>query len=117
MNISLQSSKHNAQEDKYGRIKKESFEPPPFVTACMVYFGFYILLFLGYINQMFFVPKAATERNRDGYPALYDRFASFYSRYVYRRVRDCWNKPLCSVPGAEITLKDRITRDNGWTFE
>ncbi|GLV39974.1 lace [Carabus blaptoides fortunei] len=113
----IQSSKQNAYEDKYGRIIKESFEPPPFLTACLTYFGFYILMFLGYMNQVFFVPKVATERNRDGYPTLYDRFASFFSRYVYRRVRDCWNKPICSVPGAEVTLKDRITRDNGWTFE
>lgn len=37
--------------------------------------------------------------------------------YIYRRVRDCWNRPICSVPGAELTLKDRITPDYGWTFE
>lgn len=52
-----------------------------------------------------------------GYPPLYDAFESFYSRYVYRRIRDCWNRPICSVPGAEVTLKDRITKDYGWSFE
>lgn len=52
-----------------------------------------------------------------GYASLYESFETFYLRYVYRRVRDCWNRPVCSVPGAMITLKDRITRDNGWTFE
>lgn len=52
-----------------------------------------------------------------GYVPLYDNFEHFYLRYVYRRVRDCWNRPICSVPGAEVVLKDRITNDYGWTFE
>ncbi|XP_012217853.1 serine palmitoyltransferase 2 isoform X2 [Linepithema humile] len=38
-------------------------------------------------------------------------------RYVYRRVRDCWNRPICSVPGATLILKDRVTKDYGWTFQ
>jgi hypothetical protein len=31
----------------------------------MTYLGFYLLVFLGYINQLFFPPKVALERNRD----------------------------------------------------
>lgn len=74
-------------------------------------------MILGFINQLLFVPKVAKEKNREGYVNLYDAFESFYSRYVYRRVRDCWNRPICSVPGAELVLKDRITLDHGWTFQ
>ncbi|KAK9730022.1 Aminotransferase class I and II [Popillia japonica] len=99
------------------RVINESFEPPSFLTSCLTQLGFYILMFLGYISQAIFPPKVAKEENRDGYPPLYDRFSSFYSRYVYRRIKDCWNYPICSVPGAEIVLKNRITRDSGWTFE
>lgn len=79
--------------------------------------SFYILMFLGYLSQMLFPRKVTLEKNRKNYPPLFDKFSSFYSRYVYRRVRDCWNYPICSVPGAEVVLKERITRDNGWTFE
>lgn len=63
------------------------------------------------------MPKVAKEENREGYVTLYDAFESFYSRYVYRRVRDCWNRPICSVPGDEVTLKDRVTNDYGWSFQ
>ncbi|XP_014259415.1 serine palmitoyltransferase 2 isoform X2 [Cimex lectularius] len=98
-------------------LSKESFEQVPLYTAVMTYLGFYILMFLGYVNQLFFSPKVATEMNRDGYVPLYDRFERFYLRYVYRRVRDCWNKPICSVPGAEVVVKERVTHDYGWTFE
>lgn len=52
-----------------------------------------------------------------GYAPLYESFEQFYLRYVYRRIRDCWNRPICSVPGATVTLKDRSTKDHGWTFE
>ncbi|XP_005185110.1 serine palmitoyltransferase 2-like [Musca domestica] len=97
--------------------QKTSFEEVPLRTACLTYLGFYLLMILGYLNQLLFVPKVAKEKNRDGYVSLYDAFESFYSRYVYRRIRDCWNRPICSVPGAELTLKDRVTPDYGWSFE
>jgi hypothetical protein len=44
---------------------KESFEEVPLYTAVMTYLGFYLLMFLGYINQLFFSPKVAMEKNRD----------------------------------------------------
>lgn len=52
-----------------------------------------------------------------GYVRLYNAFEQFYFRYVYRRIRDCFNRPICGVPGAEVTLKDRVTKDRCWTFE
>lgn len=48
---------------------------------------------------------------------MYDVFESFYMRYVYRRIRDAFNRPVCSVAGAEIVLKERISKDSNWTFE
>lgn len=100
-----------------GESCKESYEPAPLIAACLTYMGFYLLMLLGYINLLLFTPKVATERFRDGYPGLYDPFDSFYLRYVYRRIRDGWNRPISSVPGAELVIKDRITHDYGWSFE
>ncbi|KAK2553865.1 Serine palmitoyltransferase 2 [Acropora cervicornis] len=39
-----------------------------------------------------------------GFVPLYSDFESFYTRNMYTRVRDCFNRPICSVPGAEIEL-------------
>lgn len=102
---------------KNNGTQKESFEPIPMLVACLTYMGFYFLMLLGFLNQLLFAPKVATERNREGYAPLYDSFEQFYLRYVYRRIRDCFNRPICSVPGDEVTLKDRITKDRCWTFE
>uniref|UniRef100_A0A1A9Z8S9 serine C-palmitoyltransferase n=1 Tax=Glossina pallidipes TaxID=7398 RepID=A0A1A9Z8S9_GLOPL len=112
--LSVADGKLSPAEEHF---QKTSFEEVPLHTACLTYLGFYLLMILGYINQLLFVPKVAKEKYRDGYVALYDAFESFYSRYVYRRVRDCWNRPISSVPGAELTLKDRVTHDYGWSFE
>ncbi|XP_074030498.1 serine palmitoyltransferase 2 [Leptinotarsa decemlineata] len=95
----------------------ESFEPPTLIVSALTQISFYILMFLGYLSQALFPPKIVKEINREGYKPLFDRFSAFYSRYVYRRIRDCWNYPICSVPGHEVVLKERVTKDNGWTFE
>lgn len=108
------------------------------ITACLTYLGFYVLMLIGYVNQLIVRPNIESEKNRDvspsmnrccrfficdfnsfsqGYVPLFNSFERFYLAYVYRRIRDCWNRPICSLPGAFLTLKDRITKDYGWTFE
>ena len=47
---------------------------------------------------------------------LYSDFESFYTRNLYTRVRDCFNRPICSVPGGEVALVDRESEDWNWTF-
>ncbi|KAI5631354.1 aminotransferase class I and II domain-containing protein [Phthorimaea operculella] len=51
-----------------------------------------------------------------GYARLYNPFDQFYSRYLYRRVRHCFNRPICSTPGATLVLKERVTKDYNWSF-
>ncbi|KAF6210579.1 hypothetical protein GE061_013685 [Apolygus lucorum] len=99
------------------KCAKESVERGPIYTAIMTYLGFYILMFLGYINQMFFAPKVARETNREGYAPLYDQFERLFLGYVYRRIKYCFNQPISSAPGAEVVIKERVTHDYGWTFE
>jgi serine palmitoyltransferase len=45
--------------------RKDSYEQPSIHTACLTYFGFYLLMLLGYVNQLFFTPNVAAEKNRD----------------------------------------------------
>ena len=48
---------------------------------------------------------------------LFQSYESFYTRNVYIRIRDCFNRPICSVPGAELELVDRKSKDYNWSFE
>ncbi|CAG4961737.1 unnamed protein product [Parnassius apollo] len=93
------------------------FEKCSLVTAVLAHLGLYLLMFLGFINKLLFTPKVATERNREGYAPLYNSFDQFFSRYLYRRVRHCFNRPICSTPAAEVTIKERYTDDYNWTFK
>ncbi|XP_057370933.1 serine palmitoyltransferase 2-like [Daphnia carinata] len=96
----------------------ESFEEVPMSVALLTYMGWGIIILIGYVKEFLlsFVPSQNPEKNREGFAPLYSSFESFYTRNVYRPIRDCWNRPICSVPGAELVLKDRVTHDNGWTF-
>lgn len=48
---------------------------------------------------------------------LYQDFENFYTRNLYMRIRDNWNRPISSVPGARMDLVERVTPDYNWTFE
>ena len=44
--------------------------------------------------------KAAKESEKmTKFAPLYDSFAGFYTRNIYMRVRDAFNRPINSVPG------------------
>jgi len=133
-------AKHSVVDDTHMREKKqlqdydavcrsskrfgmESFEEVPMFIALVTYMGWGIIILIGYVKEFLlsfiakFVPSQNPESGRNGYAPLYGSFESFYTRNVYIPIRDCWNKPISSVPGAEVVLKDRVTKDNGWTFE
>lgn len=48
---------------------------------------------------------------------LYQSFDSFFTRNYYLRVRDVFNRPICSVPGAQIELLERTSDDYNWTYQ
>lgn len=60
--------------------------------------------------------KGAQDNNPPDFVPLYQSYESFYTRNIYYRIRDCFNRPICSVPGAEIELLERKTDDYNWSF-
>ena len=52
-----------------------------------------------------------------GFVPLYQSWESFYTRNLYRRIRDCWNRPIGSVAGATMDVLERKSHDYGWNFE
>jgi len=107
----------------YSHLLDESFEETPLLTSVVTIIGYGILVVFGYFRDWlrkygFEKTQSAREPSKGaGWVPLYQSFESFYTRNLYRRIRDCWNRPICSVPGAEMTLLDRETSDYGWTFD
>lgn len=54
-------------------------------------------------------PDKFKEKNRDGYSPLFASFESFYTRNIYRRLKHVFNQPIGSVPGAKVTLINRVS--------
>ena len=44
-------------------------------------------------------------------------YEDFYNRRLYRRIEDCWNRPISSNPGAHIDVMKRSRKSLKHPFE
>lgn len=96
---------------------------PSWILAFMVNAGTLLIFLIGYLRD--FLRYIGIEKNtlmvegphRRAYPNLYGSFEGFYIRNYYRRLRDGWNQPIKSVPGAEIEVMNRYSDDYHVTFK
>jgi len=83
----------------------EKFESPPWWVLVCTYINYVILTLFGYFRE--FLRKINWEKNlmakepekMKDFAPLYNSFEGFYTRNIYMRVRDNFNRPICSVPG------------------
>jgi serine palmitoyltransferase len=99
----------------------EMFEETPFIQAIYTYICYAVLNLFGWLRDFMRSVglekrKGAADNNSSDFVPLYQSYESFYTRNVYIRISDCFNRPICSVPGAEIELLDRKTDDYNWSF-
>ncbi|KNC86857.1 serine palmitoyltransferase 2 [Sphaeroforma arctica JP610] len=52
-----------------------------------------------------------------GFVPLFVDFESFYTRNLYRRLRDVFNRPISSVPGGYVDVVERVSSDYNWHFQ
>ncbi|XP_022332551.2 serine palmitoyltransferase 2-like isoform X1 [Crassostrea virginica] len=101
---------------------REHFEQTPLGVAIWTYLGYAILVVIGQIRDFLRSIgiekiKSCTEPKLPGFVPLFQSWESFYTRNLYRRIRDCWNRPIGSVAGAEMDVLERVSHDHGWNFE
>ncbi|KAG9336664.1 hypothetical protein JZ751_003011 [Albula glossodonta] len=107
----------------YSRPFNESFEETPMLVAVLTYMGYGILTIFGYLRDFlreWKIEKCHIAREREeqkDFVPLYQDFENFYTRNLYMRIRDSWNRPICSVPGAKVDLVERVSHDYNWTFD
>ena len=44
-------------------------------------------------------------------------FSHFYTRNLYARICDAWNRPIASVPGAYMDVVDRYSENRDMNFK
>uniref|UniRef100_A0A4W5RSA4 serine C-palmitoyltransferase n=1 Tax=Hucho hucho TaxID=62062 RepID=A0A4W5RSA4_9TELE len=107
----------------YNKAFVEQFEETPLLVAVLTYVGYGILTIFGYLRDFlrhWGMEKCHVAREREeqkDFVPLYQDFENFYTRNLYMRIRDNWNRPICSVPGAKMDLLERASKDYNWTFQ
>ncbi|KAF5922935.1 hypothetical protein HPG69_013280 [Diceros bicornis minor] len=114
----------------YKRPFNEAFEETPMLVAVLTYVGYGVLTLFGYLRDFlrhWRIEKChhATEREEQqhsticwqDFVSLYQDFENFYTRNLYMRIRDNWNRPICSVPGARVDIMERQSHDYNWSFK
>lgn len=84
----------------------------PLFTACTTYFSYFLLFLLGHVRDLWWrlgLPSSqrASEKPRDGYAPICASYEDFYTRRLYKRIHDCWNRPIVSAPDGWIDVIER----------
>uniref|UniRef100_A0A915IY55 Aminotransferase class I/classII domain-containing protein n=1 Tax=Romanomermis culicivorax TaxID=13658 RepID=A0A915IY55_ROMCU len=95
----------------------------PLLITIFVFIQYGILLLFAYLRD--FIRSIGLEKNRNAqelskmhdFVPLYSDFEALYTRNIYMRLRDCFNRPISSTPGREMSIMDWRTPDYGWTFQ
>ena len=93
-------------------IAQEEEHTVPWIAALTTYFSYAILMVFGTLRDMVLnlnltsVGKKPTSE-RKGYGTLLNDFQDFYTRRLYNRIQDCFNRPISSAPGAWIQVMER----------
>ncbi|KAI9311611.1 pyridoxal phosphate-dependent transferase [Dichotomocladium elegans] len=95
-------------------------EAAPLFVLVSTYLNWFVLILLGHLSDILsrtFKPKEnAHLQAAEGYAPLVSDFDSFYTRRLYMRIRDCWNRPITGVPSRTVRLLERESTDFNKTY-
>ncbi|KAI7856996.1 pyridoxal phosphate-dependent transferase [Circinella umbellata] len=105
---------------KYDDLEHKMDAAPLYVLV-LTYLNYFVLILFGHLRDnlgKLAKPQVyAHLKTSDGYAPLVSDFDSFYTRRLYMRIRDCWNRPVTGVAGREIDVLDRESNDFHKTFK
>ncbi|CEG48930.1 serine palmitoyltransferase [Plasmopara halstedii] len=95
-------------------------EHVPWLPALMCFLQYSILITFGHLRDIAArisgISRYHSDKTRSGLAKLLIAWESFYTRRLYHRVQDVFNRPVASAPGAHIDLIKRESIDENKTF-
>jgi serine palmitoyltransferase len=91
----------------------------PWYQLVWLYFNFLSVAIFSYGSELVDKLKGVKAfQTKEGYSPLFKDWDSFWTRKIYRRISDCWNRPVSSCPGDKITISERVSDDvwETWRF-
>jgi len=80
----------------------------PFFTIVATYFSYFIVITLGhardFVGRRLFPSMYRHFFPNRGRPPLFTTSASFYTRRLYGRIKDAWNRPITGTPGRVVSV-------------
>lgn len=99
----------------------------PVFAAYTTYLGYAVLILCGHVRDLFAkilgsgrYLRQKTPYNSDNlkfYAPLLKSWENFYTRRLYHRIQDCFNRPIASNPGATIQVLERVSEDGNKTMD
>lgn len=78
----------------------------------------YILIgIVRYLGEIYDRAMGRDIVTKEGYAPMFGHWDSFWTRKMYRKISDCWNRPVTSCPGAHIRVVERISNDCNESFQ
>ncbi|KAG7374506.1 AMP-dependent synthetase and ligase [Nitzschia inconspicua] len=115
-------------EQQHSRKKKpiNHIELPLF-AAYTTYLGYAVLIICGHVRDLLakifghgrYLRQETpyTSDNLNYYAPLLKSWENFYTRRLYHRIQDCFNRPIASSPGANIQVLERVSDDGNKTMK
>lgn len=104
--------------DPHQRSPQPSHVNIPTFVAYTVYFAYAVLILVGHVRDFFaylfggrFTGNGSEHNDRRYYAPLLKSWEHFYTRRLYTRIQDCFNRPIASNPGAHIQVLERVSYD------
>lgn len=98
----------------------------PLFAAYTTYLCYAVIILCGHIRDLFAkifgqgrYLRRQTPYNSDNlqrYAPLLKSWENFYTRRIYHRIQDCFNRPIASNPGATIHVLERVSDDGNKTM-
>lgn len=90
----------------------------PLAVQFTTYLGYAVLMLFCYLRETFRKLFPSARRPcPPGYAPLVRDFDDMYTRRLYYRIRDCWNRPIDSRPGSHCSVMERVSTDNNLSFQ
>ena len=96
-------------------------------AAYTTYLGYAVLILCGHIRDLFAkifghgrYVRRETPYNSDNlqrFAPLLKSWENFYTRRLYHRIQDCFNRPIASNPGATIQVLERVSADGSKSLD
>lgn len=91
---------------------------PSLFVVLTTYLNYIIMIAMGHLRDFYrrFVPDERSIVNKNGFAPLLRDQDDFFNRRLFRRTRDCWNRPIASRPGAYIDVCLQESKDYNKTL-